>query len=450
MRTLEELDLVPAWVNPDHLVATAIHVMQGHKINAVAVVGFTGLDGMVSLERAELMPKFAKVGTIVQPVLLTLDVETTVRNAAKQFIEHDVNFAAVYRDGEFRGLLTANMLLREIGQSWDPLTSLPWSNRLRDWGMAELEQGSEITLLFVDIDDFGNYNKRHGHIVGDRILKRFATRLREFVDRYNDILVRYGGDEFVIGTKLDRYEAEKRFGEISDIEINVDDVPEPVTVSVGYAGGMRAKTREHAHIASMLDNLINLASQDCTRKKQEKLEHGRLSDEPDFSSPPSSEPTELPNLQASEPEPTRTEPDEPTDPSEPPDLRASEPAPAAPTFDVRLVSLDEDDPSGPVAVTLRIDGTDGTAAVMPDGRTLMLTVAVATARAIERVRDGVKIAINTTVLDSAPDGSKTVTIVGSCELEGRRHAMAGTAAVNRDVHRAVAEAVASAFVSLGI
>ncbi len=443
MRTLEELDLVPAWVNPDHLVATAIYVMQGHKINAVAVVGATGLDGMVSLERALLMPRFAKVETIVQQVNLSLDIDTTVRNAAKQFIEHDVNYAAVYRDGEFRGLLTTNVLLREIGQSWDPLTSLPWSNRLRDWGLAELEAGSEITLVFVDIDDFGNYNKRHGHIVGDRILKLFALRLRETVDRHSDILVRYGGDEFVIGTRLDRFAAEKRFGELADLNLAVDDVPDPVTVTVGYAGGMRAHNREHAHIASMLDNLINLASQDCTRKKIEKFDRPTFSDEPDLPLAP----TEPPNLRPSEPEPT---PDQPEPVLYEPEPTRTTPDKPEPTYDVRLVSLDEDDPTGPVAVTLRIDGTDGTAAAMPEGRSLMLTVADATAKAIERIRDGIKIAITTTVVDSAPDGSKTVTIVGSCEQGGRRLAMAGTAPVNRDVHRAVAEAVASAFVSLGI
>ena len=425
MRTLEELDLVPAWVNPGHLIATAVHVMQGHKVNALAVLEGTELEGLVTLERALAMPKFAKVETIVQPVTLRLDYETTVRAAAKQFIEHDAMFAAVYREREFRGLLSANMLLREIGQSWDPLTSLPWSNRLRDWGMAELEAGNEITLVFIDIDDFGAYNKRHGHIVGDSILKVFAARLRESVERHSDILVRYGGDEFVIGTHLGRYAAEKRFGAIADMKVSVAEVPEPVTVSVGFAGGMRTHEREHAHVASMLDNLINIASQECTRRKEEKFKRNL--------------PLDLPPA-----------PETPPDPSpEPPGPRTPEP-PSDLTFDVRLVSLDEDDPSGPVAVTLRIGGTDGTAASMPEGRTLMQTVADAAAKAIERARPGVRVTVSTTVVDSAPDGEKVVTVVGTCEVEGRRFAMAGTRPVARDVHRAIAEAVASAFVSLGL
>lgn len=429
MRTLEELDLVPAWVNPDHLVATAIHVMQGHKINAVAVVGRTGLEGMVALERANAMPKFAKCETITQAVALTLPIETSVRSAAKQFIEHDVTFAAVYRDGDFRGLLTANMLLREIGQSWDPLTSLPWSNRLRDWGMSELEAGAEITIVFIDVDDFGAYNKRHGHIVGDRILKVLSQRLRENHDRHNDILVRYGGDEFVIGTRLERYAAERKFAEMGELKISVEDVPDPVTVSIGFAGGMRAQSREHAHVASMLDNLINLASQDCTKKKEAKHLAGL----------PSSE-QPAPSL---EPEPA-TVLEKPVEE----EIAESDPTPTEPvTYDVRLVSLDEDDPSGPVAVTIRIDGTDGTAAAMPAGRTLLQTVADAAAKAIQRVRDDVSITVSTVVVDSAPDGSKHVTVVGTCEKGGTREAITATVPVARDVHRAVAEAVAAAFAS---
>jgi diguanylate cyclase (GGDEF)-like protein len=415
MRTLEELGLVPAWVNPEHLVATAVHVMQGHKINAVAVLRGAELHGLVTLERALNMPGFARVDSITQPVSLKLDELTTVRSAAKEFIDADVNYAAVYRGDEFRGLVTATMLLREIGQSWDPLTSLPWSNRLRDWGLAELGEGNEITIAFVDIDDFGNYNKKHGHIVGDKILRVIASKLRGFVDRHTDILVRYGGDEFVIGTRLDRYTAEKRLGEIGDLQITVDDVPDPVLVTVGFAGGMRTQEREHAHVSSMLDNLINLASQDCTRKKQEKTK--------------SPEPTE--QQEAFEPVP---EPEVELQPST--------------NYDVRLVSLDEDDPTKPVAVTLSIDGTDGTGAAMPDGPSMMDAVAQAAARAIERIRPGVKLTITTTVVDTASDGSKVVTVVGSCDAGGRRHAMAGTCPVARDVHRAVAEAVAAAFVSV--
>ncbi|HXH59820.1 MAG TPA: GGDEF domain-containing protein [Fimbriimonadaceae bacterium] len=407
MRNLDELELVPTWVNPDHLVATAIHVMQGHKISAVAVMQGTEIDGLVLLDRALAMPPFAKVNTITQPIKLVLQDSTSVRDAAQEFIDNDVLHAAVLRDGEFRGLLSSNMLLQEVGRSWDPLTSLPWSNRLRDWGTEALEEGGEIALAFIDVDDFGAYNKRHGHIVGDNVLKATTERLREMIDRRNDVLVRYGGDEFVIGTHLTREETIAKYGSIADLRISVDDVPEPVTLTVGFSGGLRAQGREHAHIAATLDNLINLASQDCMRRKAEKSANA-------------GQPVEEPG--------TAAEPLE--------------------TFQVRLVSVDEDDPTLPVAVTLSIGGVDGTGAVMPEGRGLVDAVADAAAKAVERIFHGLTVAITMTAIDTASDGEKAVTVVGWCEAEGKRLAMSGTVPVNRDVHRAAAEAVAAAVVAL--
>jgi len=47
----------------------------------------------------------------------------------------------------------------------------------------------------MDIDFFKKYNDHFGHLLGDRILRRFANLLFEHV-RQIDILARYGGEEF--------------------------------------------------------------------------------------------------------------------------------------------------------------------------------------------------------------------------------------------------------------
>lgn len=422
MRSLEELDLVPAWVNPDHLVATAVHVMQGHSISAVAVIEGRELQGMVTLERASAMPKFARVDTILQPVRLSLQDSISVRAAAKEFIDRDALFAAVFRGEEFVGLLSSNMLLEEVGRSWDPLTNLPWSNGLREWGSDLLQHGTEIALVFVDVDDFGDYNKRHGHVVGDAILKLVADRLRTTVDRYSDVLVRYGGDEFVIGTRLDRMSAEKKFGLIEEFQVTLPEVPDPVTVTVGFSGGLRSNGRVNVHTASTLDNLISLASQDCMKKKSAK----------------SSRPIKIEIL-----------PEKPAHRA--PAATTAKPAQKeelfADRFEVRLVSVDEEEPSRPVAVTVRLDGQDGTGAAMPSGMGLQMAVAEATCSAIRRIVPSVRPSVSKTVVDSGPDGEKVVTVVGSCTSDAGQQAMAGSSKVSRNVYRAVAEAVVNAYLS---
>jgi diguanylate cyclase (GGDEF)-like protein len=56
---------------------------------------------------------------------------------------------------------------------------------------------SNVSVAFVDLDYFKQYNDQNGHIMGDMILKKTAAFLdRE--TRVHDIVCRYGGDEFVI------------------------------------------------------------------------------------------------------------------------------------------------------------------------------------------------------------------------------------------------------------
>jgi diguanylate cyclase (GGDEF)-like protein len=56
---------------------------------------------------------------------------------------------------------------------------------------------NELTLLFIDLDDFGKLNKKYGDDVGDEALRLLGKTIRKNV-RESDIAIRKGGDEFVI------------------------------------------------------------------------------------------------------------------------------------------------------------------------------------------------------------------------------------------------------------
>lgn len=55
----------------------------------------------------------------------------------------------------------------------------------------------QFSVMFIDIDDFKEVNDSFGHDFGDMLLLQISKRLKQDV-RKTDILVRYGGDEFVI------------------------------------------------------------------------------------------------------------------------------------------------------------------------------------------------------------------------------------------------------------
>ncbi len=57
--------------------------------------------------------------------------------------------------------------------------------------------GSELSVLFLDLDRFKLVNDRHGHLVGSRTLRQLSKVLASCI-RQVDTLARYGGDEFTI------------------------------------------------------------------------------------------------------------------------------------------------------------------------------------------------------------------------------------------------------------
>ncbi len=90
--------------------------------------------------------------------------------------------------------------MRELSIT-DPLTGL-FNRRYFDIRLEEESQrakryGLPMSLVLMDIDNFKLFNDSEGHLAGDYILKEIATVMSAAV-RANDILVRFGGEEFVI------------------------------------------------------------------------------------------------------------------------------------------------------------------------------------------------------------------------------------------------------------
>jgi len=59
------------------------------------------------------------------------------------------------------------------------------------------KQHKQKTIVMVDLDHFKKINDKYGHQVGDEVLKHFAKILKTNL-RKNDIVIRYGGEEFLI------------------------------------------------------------------------------------------------------------------------------------------------------------------------------------------------------------------------------------------------------------
>lgn len=94
-----------------------------------------------------------------------------------------------------------------------------------------------LSVLLLDLDHFKQINDSYGHAVGDSVLEVIANVLRREV-RVNDILVRFGGEEFIIVFTNTSCENGVRFAErirkkISEATVQHEDETISVTVSIG-------------------------------------------------------------------------------------------------------------------------------------------------------------------------------------------------------------------------
>ena len=99
-----------------------------------------------------------------------------------------------------RELHSATLRAVQIAQT-DPLTSLPnrllFRTKLEESVKSAAADKSRVAVLFVDLDFFRNFNDSLGHDAGDAVLRAAATRLQDAV-RQDDVVARFGGDEFVV------------------------------------------------------------------------------------------------------------------------------------------------------------------------------------------------------------------------------------------------------------
>ncbi len=84
---------------------------------------------------------------------------------------------------------------------YDTLTRLPNRNSLQELFTTKIEEAKkdkkQLSILFFDLDRFKSINDMFGHRLGDLLLKEVAKRLENGLDQ-NDIVTRFGGDEFII------------------------------------------------------------------------------------------------------------------------------------------------------------------------------------------------------------------------------------------------------------
>jgi diguanylate cyclase (GGDEF)-like protein len=118
---------------------------------------------------------------------------------------------------------------------------------------SSLRSGLPLAIAFLDLDHFKSVNDRFGHEEGDRTLKRACESLRKVLRR-GDIVVRWGGEEFIImmpnTTGVGALNAILRLR-----ELGLGDRPdgEPQTASIGIAEMVADKSGDWSDLVELAD-----------------------------------------------------------------------------------------------------------------------------------------------------------------------------------------------------
>jgi len=123
--------------------------------------------------------------------------------------------------------------------------------------------GAPLAVMMVDVDHFKGFNDHYGHPEGDRCLKMVASVARDQVRRKDDLIGRFGGEEFLVilpGTDLlDAAKVGERIRRAiaaKNMPHPRSDVAEHVTVSIGVAAGRPADGTTTEELVRAADNAL--------------------------------------------------------------------------------------------------------------------------------------------------------------------------------------------------
>ena len=187
-----------------------------------------------------------------------------------RFIQHlvlNINTAI----GNVRKQDIMRRMIDRINGKWiyDELTGLynraGFKKYSQDYIKKAYHHGKRPAVIFIDLDGLKNVNDTYGHDEGDKYIKSMAHVMKQCGGK-DDILVRYGGDEYIILTEVDGTEEVTEY--ISDLqnkitEHNYELQANKLSASIGFCIG---GADEHTSLKEM----IEAADEQMYKIKKEK------------------------------------------------------------------------------------------------------------------------------------------------------------------------------------
>lgn len=148
----------------------------------------------------------------------------------------------------------------------DPLTNI-YNRRYFDEHAENLlkmaaNEKMQLAILMIDLDHFKSINDINGHLCGDDALVLTATRLQQYFQKFEDsIVARFGGDEFIVLTKIIEGETEQKvtenlYEELTTLSLTVDDEVVSLEFSIGVSTNEFGKITEVGQFIKNADSAL--------------------------------------------------------------------------------------------------------------------------------------------------------------------------------------------------
>ncbi len=146
----------------------------------------------------------------------------------------------------------------------DGLTNL-FNRRYMDEYIEEMQENciKTASVMMLDMDYFKKYNDQFGHVAGDELLIKLAKILLDEIDFNDAIVVRYGGEEFLVIVCNERVSAIVRKAET--IKNLIENKEKNVSVSIGICSTNKTlkikNTQDIYHLIQLADKALYQAKE---------------------------------------------------------------------------------------------------------------------------------------------------------------------------------------------
>lgn len=176
-----------------------------------------------------------------------------IRSTSARTADHIRNVIAVQRERDKEQLAQLSSQLRVMREELteaqaqmqrDPLTDLlnrgAFDEAFEKTVALSQASAADLTLFMLDLDFFKKVNDAYGHQAGDTVLKTVSKQLIRCFPRKDDMVVRFGGEEFAVLCRNTGTEEAPMLGDrlrcaVAKLEIDLEDLTYQPTASVGFA-----------------------------------------------------------------------------------------------------------------------------------------------------------------------------------------------------------------------